>query len=141
MVFGPFGEVSQGMEDFIQLMADQQAPNTMDSLGLQTLAVAKGYEVHKLRQQVSIACYKSYAMWMISVVNRRGIHHGQVKQATEYRERDAMIAYDRFVGRLEKHPKWCDKADVAARQGATMDHVSAQAPPVARCAARSVALY
>ena len=61
MVFGPFGEVSQGMEDFVQLMADQLAPSAMSSLGFATLEAAKGYEVNKLRQKLSIACYKSYA--------------------------------------------------------------------------------
>ena len=138
MVFGPFGEVSQGMEDFIQLMADQLAPSAMSSLGFVTLEAAKGYEVNKLRQKLSIACYKSYAMWIISVVNRRGVHHGQVKQATEYRERDAMISFDRFVGRLDKHPNRCGKAEVAGlRPGPVVDHVSARPAPSQSSAARS----
>ena len=138
MVFGPFGEVSQGMEDFVQLMADQLAPSAMSSLGFATLEAAKGYEVNKLRQKLSIACYKSYAMWMISVINRRGVHHGQVKQATEYRERDAMISFDRFVGRLDKHPNRCGKAEVAGlRPGPVVDHVSARPAPSQSSAARS----
>ena len=138
MVFGPFGEVSQGMEDFVQLMADQLAPSAMSSLGFATLEAAKGYEVNKLRQKLSIACYKSYATWMISVVNRRGVHHGQVKQATEYRERDAMISFDRFVGRLDKHPNRCGKAEVAGlRPGPIVDHVSARPAPSQSSAARS----
>ena len=126
------------MEDFVQLMADQLAPSAMSSLGFATLEAAKGYEVNKLRQKLSIACYKSYAMWMISVINRRGVHHGQVKQATEYRERDAMISFDRFVGRLDKHPNRCGKAEVAGlRPGPVVDHVSARPAPSQSSAARS----